>query len=129
MEFTWLRGQNFLWQNTIETIDTEFASRGYRNKTVQILVCRNISLSIFLLFFTSRFLDWNRLVNIVPRFQRLGNGIKGKLAPSLQETLVLTELQKSVFPEALERLRSPRTVPKTNRLYQLDPIIPHGLLC
>jgi hypothetical protein len=43
--------------------------------------------------------------------------------------VILRELQNSVFPEAMDKLKSSKSIPKTNKLYPLDPVILHGLLC
>ncbi|XP_055998018.1 uncharacterized protein LOC125647466 [Ostrea edulis] len=128
---SWLTGPVFLWQHQLETVsvDTELQLGDPEVRSARTL-CTKVtsSPSIMDLLLKSRISSWTRMVSVTARLQRLSNGIKGTHPPTVEERqraeLTLVKLiQHSAFLDAVSAMRSSESLPSSNPIHPLDPVL------
>lgn len=131
IESNWLRGPKFLWEQEIV-----FSQRSPEllvgDPEVKVLKTDAVERDSFL-HRLSRLSDWNTTLNIIARIQRLAH--KDRSGPiSVEERrgaalVLIRAAQREAFEKELKLFSQESTkLPKTHKMYQLDPIFQNGLL-
>lgn len=131
MDSSWWKGPKFLWE--CEIIAHE--------KLPKLLVCdpeikvlkTDACVKGSFLERLSRFSDWNVMLNTIARIKRLpGKDMSRFISVEEREKAALALIkaaQTEAFEEELTWLnQNPAKLSKSNRLYQLDPILHNDLL-
>ena len=133
---TWFTGPTFLWQKHIEpeVVTAELQLGDPEVRTARTLHTGTSEHTSLLLLILERFSSWSMAVSVVARLQRLANGIKGIYPPTVEERrraelTIIKELQRYVFHDTIDTLRSSGKLPSSNSLYPLDPMLQDGVMC
>jgi len=130
-ESNWLTGPRFLWEQRLVT-KPHSPELLVGDPEVKVLKTQALERDGFLERF-SRFSDWNTALNVVARIKRLTKGDKtGPVSVEERQaaSLVLIKAaQREAFEQELKQFNQNAVkLPKTHKLYQLDPIIDNDLL-
>ncbi|KAL4217997.1 hypothetical protein ACF0H5_022735 [Mactra antiquata] len=135
LDSSWFTGPTFLWKRHIdfETVTPQLQLGDPEVKAVRTLLTET-SDNINLLSRLERFSCWLRVVTIVARLQRLANGVKGTHSPDVEERrhaelAIIKLIQGNAFSDTIDILSSSTSLPKTNSLYPLNPVLKDGVLC
>ena len=126
---SWLTGPTFLWEMElpITNVETELKIGDPEVRTCRSL-CSKTTVAIDILERFDRFSNWRTAVSVTARIIRLANGIKGTHFPTVEERrnaelTLIKHVQRKSFSEEINILRSSTSLPKTNKLYQLEPAL------
>ena len=130
MDSNWFTGPKFLWEREIALHqgDPELL---LGDPEVKVLKTDAVTTESFL-DRLSRFSDWQEALNVIARIRRLAN--RGQSGPITVEERRLASLAliRLAQEEAFEGLKGfsqgSVNLPKTHKLYQLDPILEDGVL-
>jgi len=131
---TWFTGPDFLQQRRIEAepVTAELQLGDPEVKSARSLHTET-SEHADLLPRLERCSSWSMAVSVVARLQRLADGVKGTHSPTVDERhraelAIIRLVQRDSFPDAVDILGSSKTLPRSNRLYPLEPMMKDGVL-
>lgn len=128
---SWLTGPKFLWDREIVT-NQHSPELLIGDPEVKILKTNALEKDSFL-DRLSRFSDWNTALNVVVRIKRWAKRDQsGPITVEEREIAALAIIQaaqRDAFEEELKWFsKKSAKLPKTHKMYQLDPILVNGLL-
>ena len=127
----WLRGPKFLWEQEI-VLNQRSPELLVGDPEVKVMKTDAVESESFLQRL-SRLSDWNTTLNIIVRIQRLAHKDRSG-AISVEERreaalVLIRAAQREAFENELKLFSQKSTkLPKTHKMYQLDPIFQNGLL-
>lgn len=132
----WLSGPKFLWKEEvyeefIPTIDLLVGDPEV--KAAKVLVTRSNDCAEMLDRFL-RFSSWTTLLKVVSRIKRLGSKRKSldvvtAKEPECAVKAVIKLVQQLAFSQEIKVLQAEESLPHSNPLFNLDPILREGILC
>ncbi|XP_069134375.1 uncharacterized protein [Argopecten irradians] len=131
---TWLTGPPFLWQPNIQSDEIDTSLQPGDPEVRQAKVLHSVTTpALDIIDCLERFSSWKTTVSVVARLQRLSNGIKGTHHTSVEERenaerTIVRLVQGQAFKESMNALKASETLPRTSRLYPLDPFLQDGVI-
>lgn len=127
----WLTGPKFLWEREIVT-NQHSPNLLVGDPEVKVLKTNALEENSFLERF-SRFSNWDTALNVVARIKRLArrdnSGPISVKERQMAAFVLLQAAQREVFKEELKWFsQNSAGLPKTHKMYQLDPILADNLL-